>query len=818
MTRKVPSLYLFFIALVWAATSHAASIGDGVSHDLALYRSQHISDVAYHLAFHIPQERQHKVSGTAEVLFVYDGKEDLQFDFSGEIFPGECYVNDRLRRVQWQNEHIVIPRRYLATGGNVVRFEFFAADKALNRSDGYLYTLFVPAHARSVFPCFDQPDIKARFSLKLELPEGWTSVNSADCGQKIPTYLFSFVAGKFRETTAQRDGRTMRALYRETDARKVAQLDKVFDEAALSIKWLERYTNIRYPFAQYNFVVLPGYQFGGMEHPGAIQYTDKEIFLGPTPTPDEELRRLELIAHETAHMWFGDMVTMRWFDDVWTKEVFANFFASKIARLVYPNVNHDQNFLKAYQTRALSTDRTDGTHPIQQQLDNLKDAGLLYGNIIYHKAPVMMRKLEQQMGEKAFQKGIRDYLLTFAYGNATWDDLIHILANAAPQAAIDDFSQTWVKQKGLPLITTEYERDSIIVRQLDPYGRNLAWKQKFKVGLFYSDQEPVQVLDVDLQQPRAAYKVERKPYVILPNYDGSGYGRFIADRKALEVAGLAWQWMPDDLPRYASLLTLYENYQMGKIEAADLLGMLNTWLFNEPNELIASTLCSYIATAAFDLDAKSRSMAEYFMLNAATKHPIPSVRLQMMRSLSGTATSPSIVKELYAIWQQHSDTLLTEADYTNMAYHLAIALPQQWQQILLQQRSRLRNDDERRAFDFIARACNPDAAVQQELFQSLLDPAHRSVEPWAAKMLSLLSCNEREAISNAYITPGLNALQEVQRTGAIFFPGNWLHALLAGHKSNEARQLVQQFIDTHPAYPEALMNKIKENAYYLLNR
>ena len=351
-----------------------------------------------------------------------------------------------------------------------MEISFTSADKSLNRHADFLYTLFVPANARSVFPCFDQPDLKALFAVDLDMPQGWTSLTS-DSTHLLPTYLFSFVAGKFQRQTVVRDGRELTALYRETDPKKVAQLDKCFDEAALSLRWLETYTGIPYPFSRYGFVVLPGYQFGGMEHPGAIQFTDREIFLGEKPTPDEELTRLELIAHETSHMWFGDLVTMRWFNDVWTKEVFANFLASKISREQFPDINHDLNFLKAYQMRALSTDRTPGTHPIQQPLDNLRDAGLLYGNIIYDKAPVMMRKLEQLMGAEAFRRGLQAYLRCFAYSNATWDDLIALLDGVAPQADLNAFSEVWVKQKGLPDITCRSVAEGVEVKQRDRYGR-----------------------------------------------------------------------------------------------------------------------------------------------------------------------------------------------------------------------------------------------------------------------------------------------------------------------------------------------------------
>ena len=130
-----------------------------------------------------------------------------------------------------------------------------------------------------------------------------------------------------------------------------------------------------YPFAKYDFVVLPGFQFGGMEHAGATFYNDTRLFLSANPTPDEILRRIELIAHETAHMWFGDAVTMKWFNDVWTKEVFANYFAAAITEPLFPEANHELNFLRTYKAAAMAQDRTEGRTAIRQSLDNMNNAG-----------------------------------------------------------------------------------------------------------------------------------------------------------------------------------------------------------------------------------------------------------------------------------------------------------------------------------------------------------------------------------------------------------------------------------------------------------
>lgn len=526
---KQPVVYRFLALLMVLSaleTLAAIPVVDGVSHELAIYRSAHISDVTYDLSFTVPAEKSKPVSFKEKLMFHWTGDEDLQIDFQGDASQLFCklLVNDTTVETVLINEHIVIPAQCLVQGDNSIILSGVSGDKAMNRSEDYMYTLFVPDHARSVFPCFDQPDLKAVFDLKLTLPEGWVSISN-QTRKPIPTYLFSFTAGRFNVQTATRDGRLLTALYRETDPAKVAQLPIVFDQVALSLRWMEDYTGIPYPFEHYGFVILPGYQFGGMEHPGCIQFNDLRIFLGPEPTPDEELSRLNLIAHETSHMWFGDLVTMRWFDDVWTKEVYANFMADKIAREQFPDINHDLAFVKSHYPLALSTDRTQGTHPIQQPLDNMNKAGLLYGNIIYHKAPIMMSKLEKEKGADNLRDGLRSYLQRYAYSNATWDDLIVELDRFNPEHSAQSFSDVWVKQKGMPVINSAKLDNAVRVAQSDPYGRHLVWKQGFDIG--YMDesdkfcQHPIYMNDYD-QLLSSSYSKG-----LFLNCNAEGYGQFV---------------------------------------------------------------------------------------------------------------------------------------------------------------------------------------------------------------------------------------------------------------------------------------------------
>ena len=532
------------------------------------------------------------------------------------------------------------------------------------------------------------------------------------------------------------------------------------------------------------------------------------MFLNEHPTLDEELARTELIAHETAHMWFGDYVTMDWFDDVWTKEVFANYFAARITEPLFPEVNHALNSIKNYTASALSEDRTPGTNAIRQELDNLRNAGLIYGSIIYNKAPVMMAKLVEIMGEEAFREGIREYLTDFAYGNATWDDLIAILDDKSEED-LATFSEVWVNQKGMPHITFTEEEGTLEIVQSDPWGRSLVWPQRFDVT-FLGEGEETRA-EVNMVGEKSVLPIPEGTIAILPNTDGRGYGLFIPTAETMDWLLAHWQEVADETARQSLLMTLYENYRAKLISPDVWMEALLNGLKSEKNVLIASTICGYLGAPLHEVGTED---IEALLWQHAQHHPLASCRLQLMRQLIPGARAPKTIATLYEIWEQRSHPLLGERDYTNLAYELALRMPEKHEEILSAQRTRISNVDRLREFDFVSQALTPDTLAMDLLFASLLKPENRRVEPWAEKALAYLNHPLRESYAVKYIRPGLEAMQEVQRTGDIFFPKKWANALLKNHHSDEARREVEAFFTAHPDYPALLKNKILQVINY----
>lgn len=802
----------------------------GVSVELAKYRKEHIENLGYELFFDIPLEKSEQIKGNITISFNLKSPQEIIIDFrESQDNILSVIANDMPTEYTFRNDHIIIPRSSLQKNNNHIYIEFIAGEQSLNRNDEFLYTLFVPDRARTVFPCFEQPNLKALFTLSMRLPTCWEAVSNTNIlnekqendrklvqfaqTEPLSTYLFSFVAGKLKRVDYSSEKRVLTAYHRETDPKRIAQLNNIFHEVEVSLDWLEEYTNVPYPFAKYSLIILPGFQYGGMEHTGATLYNDNVLFLGEHPSIDERLARAKLIAHETAHMWFGDYVTMNWFDDVWIKEVFANYFAARMTEPLFLNINHKIASLKNYAEPSMSEDRTQGGTAIKQQLDNLANAGLIYNQIIYNKAPLVMEKLVEIMGEEAFREGIQEYLQSYAYSNATWEELIQILDKKSDKD-LKQFSKVWITERGMPTIKFTQENGVLKIEQKDPYERGLSWPQSFNI-VFKGESDTVQ--EVTLTDATLTMPLPEGAKYVLPNSDGRGYGRFVPDSTSMNWIIENWKDIEDETTRLSLLMILYENYVIKRISTNDWLRFVLDAIDSEQNELIASSLVGYIGEPLRKTEGAERDILEKEILAKQRTHHLSSCRQQLLRSIMQNMTSPYVISEIHNIWKGQTVPLLNENDYTNMAYELAIRLPKENEAILHMQRERISNPDRLRQFDFISRAVTLDTLKADVLFNELLLPENRRIEPWTASALAYLNHRQRGEYAVKYIRTALEELKEIQRTGDIFFPSNWVNALLRHHDSEKAKREVERFLQDYPDYPQLLKSKILQSCFHLQN-
>jgi aminopeptidase N len=764
----------------------------------------------------------------------------LQLDF--KVYQEniqKIMVNQKVIPIDFLEGHIVINPMYLNVGNNKIQIEFIAGNQSLNRNSDFLYTLLVPDRAATLFPCFDQPNLKARFSLTLQIPKNWDAsgngmlIKNTPNGlkktlvyketQPISTYLFAFAAGKFQRLTKEKKGLKMSMLYRETDSLKVAQnMDKIFDLHATSVLWLEDYTQIPMPFEKLDFVLLPGFQYGGMEHVGNIFYKESALILDESATDNQKLARARLIAHETAHYWFGDLVTMNWFNDVWLKEVFANFMAAKAVNPDFPEVNHELSFLLSHHPTAYSEDRSGGSHPIQQNLENLKDAGSLYGGIIYQKAPIVMRQLEKLMGAAAFQKGLQQYLKEFSYTNATWDDLIFILDELTP-VSLKEWSNVWVKEPGMPhiLSTVSTHEDGYMkeftIQQLKTSHSGQYWQQETEMVLFYADtiiKIPVVINGSKTQIP-VTQKL-KKPLAILPNASAIGYGYFQLDTSSLSTFLHDSLTVKDELIRGAIRIALQEELIHKKITGEDFISYLLISLEKEKESLNRQLLLSQLNQVFWSfLSDEQRSIytpnIEKLLWELMNESTSVSAKAAYFSSYRDLALSQEATQTLYDIWSgknKISGLPVSEQQMIDLAASLALLLPQQAGEIIDSQLMKTLNPDRKKRLKYLQPFLSADIRVRDTAFESLFETENRGVEPWVVDAVRYLNHPLRAKESTHYITPSLELLEEIQKTGDIFFPRQFITAVISGHQSPTAAYYVKKFLLEHPNFPYRLKNKV----------
>jgi aminopeptidase N len=816
---------------------------EGISRTLAAERAANITSVRYSLRLTIPERLKDPIQGSLRIVLQLADISPVILDFAQPAaHVSSVKANGQPTKVQSERGHLTVPGAALRRGENTIEVAFIAGDQALNRNDDYLYSLFVPARASQTFPCFDQPDIKASLALTLDLPSGWVALaNGAEVArettserttirfggtQALPTYLFGFAAGKFTIERGERNGRPFHLYHRETDSEKVAaNRETIFDLHAQAIEWLEAYTDRQYPFEKLDFVLLPAFQFAGMEHAGAIYYNAPAMFLDKTATQEQQLSRASVIAHETAHMWFGDLVTMKWFDDVWLKEVFANFMAARIVNPSFPAIDHELRFLLQHYPSAYDVDRSAGANPIRQPLDNLKDAGSLYGPIIYDKAPIVMRQLEAILGADALRDGLREYLRRYAFANATWADLIEILDQHTDED-LARWSHVWVDEPGRPTISTDLQVESgkisrLAFSQADPRGRSLVWTQQLQVALGYD--HGARISDLKMNAPTVEVANVRDlpvPRYVLANGEGTGYGLFRPDAGSKAFFLRHLPEIGDGITRATAWLTLWDDMLEGATAPSAFLDLALRALPLESEEQNVERILTYLSDIYWrflrdEERAAVSARVEHALLTGIAKATATSLKSAYFGAFRRTVTTPDGLGQLERVWRRQETIpglTFAETDYINMAQDLAIRPDMKTAAILEEQHARITNPDRKERFAFVARALSSDAATRDQFFASLAHVENRQHEPWVVDALRFLNHPLRRGHAERYILPALDLLSEIQQTGDIFFPSRWAGAVLGGHNSPAASAGVTGFLAKHKDYPVRLRQIVEQSA------
>lgn len=822
--RRLLAAVLIFAAPVLTMAA-PPPLTAGIDRALARWRSDRITDVRYHIDARLSAAHDRLHLDVEVEMAIAHGGEPLVFDWRPEGDTNrtlEGRVNGMVRSLAIEGGHVIVEGADVVAGRNVVTFSVEAPvsmaggplTRFHDRDDGadYVYTLLVPADASTVFPCFDQPDLKARFALTLRTPADWVAVSNAplrearvdsseavhefDDTAPISTYLFAFAAGPFVTFRSDGDATT---LYVRRSRRALGELHAgpMLEANRKALSWLSSWLDQPFPFAKYDLVVLPEFAYGGMEHAGATFLREAAMLFPGPPGAAEAFRRAQLIFHETAHQWLGDLVTMRWFDDLWLKEGFANYAAARIAEAAMPESDPWVAF-QARKAEAVRIDGSPGTTAIRQPLDDLLDAKSSYGPVVYEKAPALLRQLEFALGESVFREGVRAWVRARAFAATDAEELIFHLGRAA-QRDLSETVSAWLDAPGLPEVrVVAATAGRVRVAAEDVFGAHRHWPQKLRLRAFRTGQPPCDVdfelgagsADVVLPEACAA------PDVILLNADDHAYGRFRLRAEEREAA-LRWaRSAPAALDRALLWHALWEDVRDAELAPETFVAAVAERLGQEPSALLEAQLLARVEWAwrAWLTPAQRVRQApglEAALLAVAHDADDVSRRIGAQRAYLGIATTEQ-ARSRVRNWLLDQEAppapwRARDAFAAVRALFAWNAAPDDADQAKAMARSRAGDDGAR--YLYAARAAAPSPETKRAYVERWLhDPA--VPEAWIEEALSALNDPDHHEATRPMLASALDALPAFAATRRIFFVNRWLDAFVGGQRSREALDIV----------------------------
>lgn len=533
------------------------------------------------------------------------------------VEPGEVFADDRiaLNNLRERNEVVVTAVcRYSTTGEGLHR--------SVDPSDGnvYLYSQFEVPDARRVYAVFDQPDLKAVFRFSVLAPCSWIVTSNmpvertedtdqmtldGTLGTKpaehakrwtfaptptMSSYLTAICAGPYAEwhTTYQNeDGRTIPMAQYCRQALKddfAKDVDYLFDITKKGFAFYAKTWGVPYPYAKYDQIYVPEYNAGAMENIGMVTIRDSYVFSSKVTDALAE-RRVVTVLHELAHMWFGDYVTMKWWNDLWLNESFAEFTSTLATAEATEWHDAWATFCSGEKSWALNQDQLSTTHPIVAPINDLNDTYVNFDGITYAKGASVLKQLVAYVGRDKFFEGINHYLYRHAYSNATLNDLLTELEGTSGRD-LKTWSAQWLEQAGINTIATDLHTaqdgtiSELTLHQFAPTDHPVLREHRLAVGFYNEDEESGKVvrtdrieLDVDGEATTVTEAAGKpRPQFLLTNDDDLTYTKLRFDDESLAFATANLYRFDDALARAVIWLALWDMTRDGELAASDFIG------------------------------------------------------------------------------------------------------------------------------------------------------------------------------------------------------------------------------------------------------
>ncbi|MCR8579595.1 aminopeptidase N [Streptomyces sp. Isolate_219] len=535
--------------------------------------------------------------------------------------PGEVFKDSRIAlaglRAGRNDLTVVADCAYTNTGEGLHRFVDPVDQQA------YLYTQFEVPDARRVFASFEQPDLKATFQFTVKAPEGWTVISNSPTPEpsdnvwrfeptpRISTYITALIVGPYHSvhSSYEKDGRTVPlGIYCRPSLAEHLDADEIFAVTRQGFEWFEEKFDYDYPFAKYDQLFVPEFNAGAMENAGAVTIRDQYVFRSKVTDAAYEVRA-ETILHELAHMWFGDLVTMEWWNDLWLNESFATY--TSIACQAYaPGSKWPHSwttFANSMKTWAYRQDQLPSTHPIMAEINDLDDVLVNFDGITYAKGASVLKQLVAYVGMDEFFQGVQAYFKAHAYGNTRLSDLLGALEETSGRD-LKTWSKKWLETAGINILRPEIEVDgagvitSFAVKQEAPAlpagakGEPVLRPHRIAVGAYeLQDGKLVRTerieLDVDGELTAVPQLVGKaRPAVILLNDDDLSYAKVRLDEESLKAVTEHLGDFTESLPRALSWASAWDMTRDAELPARDYLSLVLSGIGKESDIGVVQSL------------------------------------------------------------------------------------------------------------------------------------------------------------------------------------------------------------------------------------
>ncbi|WP_396667454.1 aminopeptidase N [Microbacterium sp. R86528] len=498
---------------------------------------------------------------------------------------------------------IVATAEYSRSGEGLHRF--------VDPVDGetYLYTHYEPADSRRVMACFEQPDMKSRYTFEVTAPLGWHVLSNQDAASTVTTesaqtvrfaqtlplssYITCIAAGPYHRvgsTWTQGDRTVPLGVLCRASLADHLESDEILEITRQGMDFFDDAFAYPYPWGKYDQIFVPEYNIGAMENPGLVTFTEAYVFRGAS-TQAQQAARANTILHEMAHMWFGDLVTMRWWDDLWLKESFADYMGAHASAAATKYTDAWVAFANRRKAWAYTQDQLPTTHPIVADITDLEAAKLNFDGITYAKGASVLKQLVAFVGEEAFFSGARHYFARHAYGNTTLGDLLVELEQTSGRE-LRSWSRAWLETSGVTTLWLERTTDSqAVLHQSEPRPHRL------QVGLYdlvagrLALRERV-ALDIDSAQTEVALN---EADLTLINDADLTYAKVRLDDRSLDAVEAALSTIDDALARGLVWSALWNAARDGELRADRYLRIVRA---HAPAETNLSLLAGVVANAA----------------------------------------------------------------------------------------------------------------------------------------------------------------------------------------------------------------------------